>query len=148
MKVILQREVDRLGSPGDIVQVADGYARNYLIPRGMAAPATKGAVRHAERLKTGHEERTRREKTEAEALASRLGKTPVRLAAQAGEDGRLFGSITSHQIADAMVDQLAEKVDHRRVRLEEPIRSLGAHEVKVHLHPEVDASLTVEVVAR
>jgi large subunit ribosomal protein L9 len=148
MKVILQREVERLGSPGDIVQVADGFARNYLIPRGMAAPATKGAVRHAERLKAGHEERNRREKAEAEALAGRLAKAPVRLAAQAGEDGRLFGSITSHQIADATVDQLGEKVDHRRVRLEEPIRSLGAHEVKVHLHPEVDASLTVEVVAR
>jgi large subunit ribosomal protein L9 len=148
MRIILQKEVERLGSPGDIVQVADGYARNYLIPRGIAAPATKGAVRHAERLKAGHEERVRRQKTEAETLASRLAKAPVRLTAQAGEDGRLFGSITSHQIADAMAEQLGERVDHRRVRLEEPIRSLGAHEVKVHLHPEVDASLTVEIVAR
>jgi large subunit ribosomal protein L9 len=148
MKVILQREVESLGSPGDIVQVADGYARNYLIPRGMAAPATKGAVRHAERLKAGHEERLRRVRGEAEALASRLSKAPIRLASQAGEDGRLFGSITSHHIADAMADQLGERVDHRRVRLEEPIRSLGAHEVKIHLHPEVDASLTVDVVSK
>jgi large subunit ribosomal protein L9 len=148
MKIILQREVESLGSPGDIVQVADGYARNYLIPRGMAAPATKGAIRHAERLKAGHEERLRRVKSEAEAMAGRLAKAPIRLSAQAGEDGRLFGSITSHQIAEAMADQLRERVDHRRVRLEEPIRSLGAHEVKVHLHPEVDAAVTVDVVAR
>jgi large subunit ribosomal protein L9 len=148
MKVILQKEIESLGSPGDIVQVADGYARNYLIPRGIAAPATKGAVQHAERLKAGHEERLRRVKGEAEALAGRLAKTPLRLTAQAGDDGRLFGSITSHQIADAMAEQLGERVDHRRVRLEEPIRSLGAHDVKVRLHPEVDASLTVDIVAK
>ena len=148
MRVILQKEVERLGSPGDIVVVADGYARNYLLPRGMAAPATKGAVRHAERLKTGHEERIRRQKGEAESMVTRLSRAPVRLTAQAGEDGRLFGSITSHQIADALAQQLGERVDHRRVRLDEPIRSLGAHDVKVRLHPEVEASLTIDVVAK
>jgi large subunit ribosomal protein L9 len=148
MRIILQKQVENLGAAGDLVQVADGYARNYLIPRGLAAPATKGAQRHAERVKAGAEERQKRDRAEAEALATRLAKTPVRIAAQAGEDGRLFGSITGHQIAEAMTEQLAEKVDHRRVHLDEPIRSLGAHSAKVHLHPDVDATVTVDVVAR
>jgi large subunit ribosomal protein L9 len=147
MRIILQKEVDNLGSPGDIVQVADGYARNYLIPRGLAAPATKGAVLHSERLKTGHEERRRRVREEAEALASRLAKAPVRLTARAGEDGRLFGSITAQDIADGIAGQIEAKVDRRQVHLDQPIRSLGAHEVRVHLHPEVDATVTVDVVA-
>jgi large subunit ribosomal protein L9 len=148
MRIILQKEVAKLGGPGDIVQVADGYARNYLIPRGLAAPATKGAVQHAERLKAGHEERTRRARSDAEALAARLAKTPIRIAAQAGDEGRLFGSITAQDIADELSKQLDEAIDRRRVHLDDPIRSLGAHEVKVHLHPEVDAAVTVDVVAR
>jgi large subunit ribosomal protein L9 len=146
MKIILQKEVDKLGAPGDIIQVADGYARNYLIPRGLASPATKGAVRHAERLKLGHEERLRRVKDEAEALAARLAKAPIRIAAQAGDDGRLFGSITAQDVADELSRSLEQQVDRRRVHLDEPIRSLGAHQVRVHLHPEVDASVTVDVV--
>jgi large subunit ribosomal protein L9 len=148
MKIILQSEVEKLGAPGDIVQVADGYARNYLIPRGLAAPATKGAVRHAERLKSGHEERLRRARADAEATAARLAKTPVRISAQAGEDGRLFGSITAQDVADELSKALDEQVDRRRIHLDEPIRSLGAHEVQIHLHPEVDATVTVDVVAR
>jgi large subunit ribosomal protein L9 len=146
MRIILQKEVDKLGAPGDIVQVADGYARNYLIPRGLASPASKGAVRHAERLKVGHEERLRRVKEEAEALAARLAKAPIRIAAQAGDDGRLFGSITAQDVAEEVSRSLEQQVDRRRVHLEEPIRSLGAHQVRVHLHPEVDASVTVDVV--
>jgi large subunit ribosomal protein L9 len=148
MRIILQKEVDKLGAPGDIVQVSDGYARNYLIPRGMAAPATKGAVHHAERLKAGHAERVRRAKSEAEALAERLAKAPIRIAAQAGDEGRLFGSITAQDVADELSRSLEEAIDRRRVHLDDPIRSLGAHEVKVHLHPEVDATVTVDVVAR
>jgi large subunit ribosomal protein L9 len=148
MKVILQKEVDRLGQPGDLVQVADGYARNYLIPRGFAAPATKGALRHAERVKAGHEERTRRQRGEAEALATRLAKTPVRISVQAGEEGRLFGHVTPHHIAEALGEQIGERLDHRKIHLDEPIRSVGAHQVRVHLHPEVNATLTVDVVAR
>jgi large subunit ribosomal protein L9 len=148
MKVILQQSVDRLGEPGDVVQVKDGYARNYLIPRKLAAPITKGALRHAERLKAGQDERLRREQDEAEAVAGRLTKAPVRIAVQAGEEGRLFGQVTSHQIAEAMAEQLGEKVDHRRIVLDEPIRSIGAHQVKVHLHPEVNATLTLDVVPR
>lgn len=148
MRIILQKEVDKLGAPGDIVQVADGYARNYLIPRGIAAPATKGAVRHAERLKSGHEERLRRTKEDADARAARLTKVPIRIAAQAGEEGRLFGSITAQDVADELAKEFGEPMDRRRIHLDEPIRSLGTHEVNVHLHPEVEAKVTVEVVAR
>ena len=148
MKVILQQQVDRLGEPGDVVQVADGYARNYLIPRRLAAPVTKGALRHAERVRAGNDERLRRARDEAEAIAGRLTKTPVRIAVQAGEEGRLFGQVTSHQIAEAMAEQLGEKIDHRRINLDEPIRSVGAHQVKIHLHPEVNATLTLDVVPR
>lgn len=147
MKIILQKPVESLGGAGEVVQVADGYARNYLFPRGLAAPATKGAVRHAERAKAQAEERQRRSKEEAEAVSARLAKAPVRLQAQAGEDGRLFGSITGHHIAEQIQEQLGEKVDQRHVRLDQPIRSLGAHSVKVHLHPEVDATVTLDVVA-
>lgn len=148
MKVILQKQVERLGEPGDVVQVKDGYARNYLIPRRLAAPITKGALRHAERLKAGQDERLRRQRTEAESVAARLAKAPVRIAVQVGEEGRLFGQVTSHQIAQAMAEQLGEKVDHRRIHLDEPIRSVGAHQVRVHLHPEVNATLTIDVVPR
>jgi large subunit ribosomal protein L9 len=145
MKIILQKEVANLGAPGDVVQVADGYARNYLIPRGMAAPASKGAVKHAEQMKAGHEERQKKARGEAEGLAARLAKTPVRLVAQAGEDGRLFGSITAQHVAEQITQQLEESVDHRKIRLPEPIRSLGTHTVTVHLHPEVDATVTLDV---
>lgn len=148
MKVILQQPVDRLGEPGDVVQVADGYARNYLIPRRLAAPVTKGALRHAERVRAGNDERLRRRRDEAETIAGRLTKTPVRIAVQTGEEGRLFGQVTSHQIAEAMAEQLGEKVDHRRINLDEPIRSVGAHQVKIHLHPQVNATLTLDVVPR
>ena len=148
MRIILQKEVEKLGAPGDIVQVADGYARNYLIPRGLAAPATKGAVRHAERLRAGHDERLRRARADADSLAARLAKAPIRIAAQAGEEGRLFGSITAQDVADELSRQVDQPIDRRRVHLDDPIRSLGAHEVKVHLHPEVDATVTVDVVAR
>jgi large subunit ribosomal protein L9 len=148
MKVILQKQVDSLGEPGEVIQVADGYARNYLIPRGLAAAATKGALRHAERVKVGHEERARRQRAEAEVLAGRLTKAPVRIAAQAGEEGRLFGQVTAHQIAAALGEQLGERIDHRRIHLAEPIRSVGVHDVQVRLHPEIDAKITVDVVAR
>jgi large subunit ribosomal protein L9 len=148
MRIILQKEVEKLGQPGDIVQVADGYARNFLIPRGLAAPATKGTVGNAERLRKGSEERERRAKEDAEALGARLSKTPIRISAQAGEDGRLFGSITGHHVAEEIGRQLEAPVDHRRVRLEDPIRSLGVHQVRIHLHPEVDAHVTVDVVKR
>jgi large subunit ribosomal protein L9 len=146
MKVILQREVDKLGAPGDLVEVADGYARNFLMPKGLAAPATKGGVKHAERLRKTHEERVRKAVTEARALADRLSAAPLRIPAKAGEEGRLFGSITAADIAEELSRRAGSTLDRKRVQLAEPIRSVGSHEVGVHLHPEVDATVTVEVV--
>jgi large subunit ribosomal protein L9 len=148
MKIILQKPIDTLGQAGEVVQVADGYARNYLFPRGLAMPATKGALRHAERVKAQHEQRIQQGRGEAQALAERLGTAPVRIEAQAGEEGKLFGSITGQHIAEQIHEQLGEAIDHRDIRLDEPIRSLGTHSVSVHLHPEVDAAVTVDVVAR
>jgi large subunit ribosomal protein L9 len=145
MRVILQKSVERLGDPGDVADVADGYARNFLIPRGLAIKAEKGTVRHAESLKRSHEARTTARKGEFEELAARLVQTPVVVAARAGEEGRLFGSVTAADIADALSSQTGIRVDRRDVHLVEPIRSLGTHEVTVHLHPEVDPVLTVDV---
>jgi large subunit ribosomal protein L9 len=147
MKVILQREVDKLGVPGDLVDVADGYARNFLVPRGMAIPASKGAVRHSESLRRAHGERVAKARTEAEALAERIAGSPLKVKAKAGEGGRLFGSVTAADLAEELERQTGEKVDRRMIHLEEPIRSVGVHEVTVHLHPEVNAALAVEIEA-
>jgi large subunit ribosomal protein L9 len=147
MKIILQKEVEKLGGPGDVVDVADGYARNFLIPRGLAASASKGAVKHATRLREAHENRQRAALEAAQAVALRLGGSPIRISAKAGEDGRLFGSITVHQLADEIEKVAQGEVDRRQIHLAEPIRSVGAHEVTVHLHSDVDAVVTVQVVA-
>jgi large subunit ribosomal protein L9 len=146
VKVILQKEVDKLGLPGDVVDVADGYARNFLVPRGLAAPASKGAVRHAERLRQAHDERVQKGLGEAQALADALAGTPVRISAKAGEEGKLFGSITAADVAVELEKRAGRPVDRKQVHLAEPIRSVGSHEVTVHLHPEVNAAVTVEVV--
>jgi large subunit ribosomal protein L9 len=146
VKVILQKEVDKLGLPGDVVDVADGYARNFLVPRGLAAPASKGAVRHAERLRQAHDERVQKGLGEAQALADALAGTPVRISAKAGEEGKLFGSITAADVAVELEKRAGRPVDRKQVHLAEPIRSVGSHEVTVHLHAEVNAAVTVEVI--
>ena len=146
MKLILQREVEKLGVPGDVVDVADGFGRNYLLPRGLAVPATKGAVRHAERLKVAHQSRVAHARSEAEGLAERLSGAQVRIPARVGEEGRLFGSITAERLAEAIQEASGVEIDRRRVHLAEPIRSVGVHEVSLTLHPEVTATIPVEVV--
>ena len=145
MKIILQKSVDKLGDPGDIVEVADGYARNYLMPRGLAVKATRGGVKHIESLKRAHAVRVNQAKAEAEQVASRLASTPIKVRAHAGEEGKLFGSVTAADIAEAIDRQTGVRVDRHDVHFEEPIRSVGTHEVRVHLFPEVDPVLTVEV---
>jgi large subunit ribosomal protein L9 len=146
MRVILQKPVDKLGAPGDVVDVADGFARNYLIPRGMAMVASKGAVRHAVRLKQDHDKRVQEALSEARALAERLASSPLRIQSRAGDDGRLFGSVTVVDVAEALRQASGVTIDRKRIHLPDPIRSVGTHEVTVHLHPDVDASVTVEVV--
>ncbi len=148
MKVILQKTVERLGDPGDVADVADGYARNFLIPRGLAVRAEKGAVRHAESLKRAHQTRTKAQKGEFEAIAARIIQTPVVVTARAGEEGKLFGSVTAADIAEALSAETGVAVDRRDIHLDEPIRSLGTHEVTVHLHPELDPVITIDVRAQ
>jgi large subunit ribosomal protein L9 len=146
MKIILQQAVDKLGEPGDVVEVADGYARNFLIPGGMAMSASKGAVRNAGRLKQAHDKRVQQALTEARATAERLGAAPLRIPSRAGDDGRLFGSVTVADVAEAIQQTSGVSIDRKRIHLPEPIRSVGTHEVTVHLHPEVNAAVSVEVV--
>ena len=147
MKVILQKPVERLGDPGDVAEVADGYARNYLIPRGLAIRAQKGVVKHAESLKRSHATRLTKQKGEFETLASRLiAAGPVRISARAGEEGRLFGSVTTADVAQAVSEQAGVAIDRKDVHLDDPIRSVGTHEVRVRLFHEVEPVLTVEVV--
>jgi len=145
MRIILQKLVDKLGAPGDIVEVADGYARNYLMPRGLAVKATRGGVKHVESLKRAHTVRVNQAKAEAEQVASKLISAPITVSAHAGEEGKLFGSVTASDIAEAIDKQAGIRIDRHDVHLEEPIRSIGTHEVRVHLFPEVDPILTVEV---
>ncbi|MCI0634959.1 MAG: 50S ribosomal protein L9 [Actinobacteria bacterium] len=146
MKIILQKPVDKLGVPGDVVEVADGYARNYLMPRGLAVKATKGGVKHVESLQRAHTVRVNEEKAEAEQLAQKLIAAPVQVSAHAGEEGKLFGSVTPSDLAEAIDRQLGIRVDRHDVHLDEPIRSVGVHEVRVHLFAEVDPVISVEVV--
>jgi large subunit ribosomal protein L9 len=145
MKVILQKPVEKLGDPGDVVEVAAGYARNYLVPHGLAVRAEKGALKHAENLKRAHVSRQSKEKVEFEALASTLIASKVTIAARAGEEGKLFGSVTAADVAGAIAAQTGIEVDRKDVHLDEPIRSLGTHDVRVHLFPEVEPVLTIEV---
>jgi large subunit ribosomal protein L9 len=145
MKIILHKEVEKLGAPGDVVDVADGYARNFLIPRGLAAPASKGALRHADRLKQSHEKRSRADLEAAQAIAERLTASSLRVPAKAGEEGRLFGSITVQHLAEEIEKLAGVPIDRRQIEVE-PIRSVGTHEVLVHLHPQVNPTVTVEVV--
>jgi len=148
MKIILQREVDKLGGPGDVVTVADGFARNYLIPHGLAAVATPGGERHAERARSAHQGKGQKDAAEAQATADKLTASPIRLTARAGEDGRLFGSITLPKLVEELTKVAGVPIDRRQVHLGDPIRNTGAHEVTVELDPQVQAAVTVEVVAQ
>jgi large subunit ribosomal protein L9 len=145
MKVILQKPVDKLGVPGDVVDVADGYARNYLLPRGLAVRASKGGVKHVESLKRSHATRVSQAQAEAQEVADRLTASPIRVRARVGEEGRLFGSVTVAELAEEIERQTGVKVDRHDVHLDEPIRSIGVHEVKVHLFADVDPVVHVEV---
>jgi large subunit ribosomal protein L9 len=147
VKVILANDVAALGNEGDVVTVADGYARNFLVPQGLAMVATKGTLRQAEQMRRAREERERKRKEEAAAKVAVLASEPVYISARAGEGGRLYGSVTKSDIARAIEEQLEEIVDRHDVRLEDPLRALGTYQVEVHLHEEVNALVTVEVIA-
>ena len=147
MRIILAGDIETLGRKGDVVTVADGYARNFLVPKGLAMVATKGTLRQAEDMRRAREERERKRKEEAAAKVAVLASEPVYISARAGEGGRLYGSVTSSDIARAVAEQLEETIDRHDIRLDEPIRRLGTHQVEVHLHEEVNALVTVEVIS-
>ena len=146
MKVILQQEVRSLGGPGDVVEVADGYARNFLIPRKLAQPATKGAMKQVSTIRRTREVREIRDREKAEELAAQLGALQIRVPAKAGDGGRLFGQVTPQAVADAIAKAGGPKVDKRRLHMDGPIKSLGVHQASLRLHPEVEANLNIEVV--
>ncbi|HSK92407.1 MAG TPA: 50S ribosomal protein L9 [Euzebyales bacterium] len=147
MKIILKQDVPNLGDAGEIVEVADGYGNNYLMPRGMAMRVTRGAVADAEAIARSRRKREARTMAEAQERKTALERRPVTVTANAGEDGTLYGSIGTNAIAKAVRDQLGIPVDRRRITLERPLKELGEHTVDVKVHREVAATIRV-VVAR
>jgi large subunit ribosomal protein L9 len=146
MKIILTQEVRSLGSPGDVVDVADGYARNIFIPRGLAQRATKGALKQVDTIRRTREVREVRDREKAEEIATALAALSIRVSAKAGEGGRLFGQVTLQSVAEAITKSGGPKIDRRRLHIDGPIKSLGVHQATLRLHPEVEANLTIEVV--
>jgi len=147
MKVLLTKEVESVGHAGQVVNVADGFARNYLFPRNLAIPADKGTLKNLERLAEEAKRREERHRTDAETMARRITETPITIHAHAGHDtSKLFGSVTAQDIADALKEQLGIEVDKRRIEISEPIRSLGEYDVPVKLHTKVLAHIRLNVV--
>ncbi|GMU78153.1 MAG: 50S ribosomal protein L9 [Acidimicrobiia bacterium] len=147
MKVVLRDDVENLGRKGDVVEVADGYARNFLVPRGLAIKASRGSVAQAEAMRRNRAIREERERDSAQAQAAQIAGTRLEIAARAGEGGKLFGSVTASDVADALREQTGVEVDRRKVGLDEPVKEVGEVDVVVRLHTDVDATLTVVVVA-
>ena len=147
MKLILTQEVSGLGGPGDVVEVASGYGRNYLIPRGFAMRWTRGAEKQIDLIKRARSVREIRSLDDAQRLSGELSGLEVRLQTRAGESGRLFGSVTAADIVTAVREAGGPELDRRRIEVRTPIKTIGSHQVTVRLHPEVTATLDVEVVA-
>jgi len=147
MRVLLRGDVDGVGKRGDIVEVARGFARNYLFPTGRALVATKGVEAQAGAMRHARDLRDAQDKEAAESVAAVLGAATVTITARAGSEGRLFGSVTTTDVAAAVEAQTGAVVDRRRVHLDEPIKSVGTHLVPIKLHADVEAEVTVEVVA-
>ena len=145
MELILREDIANLGHRGDVVNVSNGYGRNFLLPKKLAMPVTEGNKKVVEREKAVALRREVHEKGEAEQLAAMLGKAEIQIARKAGENGVLFGSVTSLDVEDAL-QKLGFQIDRRKIVLEEPLKQLGEFPVPVRLHREVTASLNVKVV--
>lgn len=148
MQVILTQDVEKIGQRGDIVDVSRGYVRNFLVPRNLAEVATPAKMEEARREMEETEERERRMAERAGEIAATLNKSVITIEARTGEDERLFGSVTAANIADAIQKARDVRVDRRRVMLDEPIKSLGTHQVSVQVHGDVQASVKVIVVPK
>ena len=145
MKVILRKDHEKLGSTGDVVTVKDGYARNYLIPKNLAYPATAGSMRALEEEKKQSAQRANKELKTGERLAGELEKVSITLQMKVGEDEKLFGSVTAQMIGDALKEKGFE-IDKRTIELEEPIKALGIYTVPVRIHQNVTGKVKVWVV--
>jgi large subunit ribosomal protein L9 len=145
MQVLLVKDVDELGQAGEVKNVANGYFRNFLFPRGLAVQATKGAIRQAEIARQAETKREAKALTEAQQLAQLLDGRTVTFEARAGETDRLYGSITNVHIGEKLEEQIEQEVDRRKIDLEEPLKDLGTHAVTVRLAPEVEAKVTVVI---
>ncbi|MEW9699596.1 50S ribosomal protein L9 [Paenibacillus sp. SI8] len=145
MKVILLKDVKGQGKKGEVKEVSEGYANNFLFAQGLASPATQGTVKVLDNQKKAEQRRKDQEKADAQALGEKLGEMTVTIKAKAGEGGRLFGAITSKQIAEVLEKQKIV-IDKRKIVLEDPIRTLGVTKVPVKLHSEVTATLSVQVI--
>ncbi len=145
MKLILTQEVTGLGTPGDVVEVAGGYGRNYLIPRGFAMRWTRGAEKQIDLIKRARSAREIRGLDDAKQVAAQLAGLTVRLQTKAGETGRLFGSVSAADIAAAVRAAGGPELDRRRIEVRSPIKTVGAHQVAVRLHPDVSATLDIEI---
>jgi large subunit ribosomal protein L9 len=147
MKLILTQEVSGLGGPGDVVEVKDGYGRNYLVPRGAAIRWSRGGEKQVSQIRRGREVRDIRDLGSADAVKKDLERLNVRLTVRAGQGGRLFGSVTVADIVAGVARAGGPQVDKRRVEVGQPIKTVGAHQVVVRLHPEVTATVSLEVIA-
>ncbi len=145
MRVILMDRVEGVGESGEVVEVANGYARNYLIPRGLAERATKDSMVRWKQEQVKRERIADRAREEAAEMAAALEGIEVHLSARAGESGKLFGSVTTQQIAAAIVEKTEVNLDRRKIVLDEPLRELGVFEIRIALHEEVDATVKVIV---
>ena len=148
MKIILRADVASVGKKGDVVEVSEGYARNYLVAKGLGLKATAGAVAQAASMRRSRDIKDARDREAAERLASALVPVVIRIPAKAGSEGRLFGSVTAAEVVAAVKAQTGAVLDRRRMHMDEPIKTLGVHEVPVRLHSEVEFRVTVEVVAQ
>jgi large subunit ribosomal protein L9 len=148
VKVVLRADVDSVGKKGDVLDVADGFGRNYLVPKGLAMVAAKGAVAQAASMRRSRDVKDARDRESAEVVARELVPSIIRIPMKAGAEGRLFGSVTAADVVEAVHAQAGVELDRRRLHLAEPIKSLGTHEVPVKLHADVEFQITVEVVAQ
>ena len=145
MKVILKQDVPNLGGAGDVVDVADGFGNNYLMPRNLAMLASRGAMKDAEAMRSSRVKREAKTLGEAEELKAKLEARAVTVTAKAGEDGTLYGSVGNSAVAQAVKDQLGISVDRRRIPMDKPLKHLGTEEIEIRIHPEVTATIRVEV---
>ena len=147
MKLILQQEVKKLGKKGEIIEVSEGYARNYLLPQKLAIPATNTNINTVSQQKASEERKQKRMLEEAQMLAAQMSKLEVTIGVKSGEGGKLFGSVTGKDIADALKQQHSVDIDKRKVDVKDAIKSVGTYPVSIKIHPEVSTKIQVHITA-